>query len=117
MKTDIRIVDRGRGPQLSSSRITVQDLVPYFQEGSTYDEIIRWIPTLTHEEIAVAECYYRQHKAKLLEQDCRIRAHRDEQIRSQQIRLPVDDRPERLQRMRDLLRKRLEEQNGEGYPG
>lgn len=31
MNTDIQIVDRGRGLQLSTSRVTVQDLVPYFQ--------------------------------------------------------------------------------------
>jgi hypothetical protein len=30
---EIAIVDRGRGLQLSTSRITVQDLVPYFQRG------------------------------------------------------------------------------------
>ncbi len=48
MKTEtIQIIDRGRGPQLSTSRVTIQDLVPYFQEGCTYDEIIRWIPTLS----------------------------------------------------------------------
>ena len=39
MKKDIRIVDRGRGLQLSTSRITVQDLVPYFQDGCSYEEI------------------------------------------------------------------------------
>jgi hypothetical protein len=30
MSKTTEIVDRGRGPQLSTSRITVQDLVPYF---------------------------------------------------------------------------------------
>ena len=30
MKRDIQIIDRGRGLQLSTSRVTVQDLVPYF---------------------------------------------------------------------------------------
>ncbi len=35
MKKTIEIVDRGRGPQLSTSRITVQDLVPYFQRKLT----------------------------------------------------------------------------------
>src|SRR5262245_3218996 len=73
MKTDIQIVDRGRGLQLSTSRVTVQDLVPYFQEGSSYDEIRRWIPTLTHEEIAVVEHYYQEHKETLDEEDRRIR--------------------------------------------
>jgi hypothetical protein len=55
MSSAIQIVNRGRGLQLSTSRVTVQDLVPYFQEGCSYDEIIRWIPTLTHDEIAVVE--------------------------------------------------------------
>lgn len=29
----IELVNRGRGLQLSTSRVTVQDLVPYFQDG------------------------------------------------------------------------------------
>jgi uncharacterized protein (DUF433 family) len=69
MKTEAtRIIDAGRGLQLSTSRVTVQDLVPYFQEGCSCDEIIRWIPTLTAEEIAVVEEYYRDHKEELDEQ-------------------------------------------------
>ena len=51
MQKEITLVDRGRGLQLSTSRITVHDLVPYFQEGCSDDEIIRWLPSLTHEEI------------------------------------------------------------------
>ena len=69
----IEIVDRGRGRQLSTSRVTVMDLVPYFQEGCSYDEIVRWIPTLSHEEIAVVEHYYRQHKDEVDEKDRQIR--------------------------------------------
>src|SRR6266581_1931957 len=70
MKTDtIQIIDAGRGPQLSTSRVTVQDLVPYFQEGCSYSEIIRWIPTLIAEEIAVVEQYYRDHKEEVDEQE------------------------------------------------
>jgi uncharacterized protein DUF433 len=73
MSKTIEIVDRGRGLQLSTSRITVQDLVPYFQRGDSYDEIIRWIPILTHKEISVVEDYYRAHQAELDEQDRCIR--------------------------------------------
>lgn len=73
MKSDIQIVDRGRGLQLSTSRVTVQDLVPYFQEGCSHEEILRWIPTLTPEEIGVVERYYREHQAELDEEDRRIR--------------------------------------------
>ena len=55
MQKEITLVDHGRGLQLSTSRITVHDLVPYFQTGCSDEEIIRWIPSLTHEEIRVVE--------------------------------------------------------------
>ena len=73
MQKEITLVDRGRGLQLSTSRITVHDLVPYFQNGCSYDEIIRWLPSLTHEEIAIVERYYRQHKDELDEYERRVR--------------------------------------------
>ncbi len=118
MKTDlIEIVDRGRGLQLSTSRITVQDLVPYFQNGCSYDEIIRWIPTLTQEEIAVVERYYREHKEELDEEDRHIRAYVAEQVRLQRLRFPEESREVRLARMTERLRQRHQERNGEGHPG
>ena len=73
MQKTIAIVDRGRGPQLSTSRITVQDLVPYFQDACSHDEIIRWIPTLTVEEIQAIERYIQEHYAEVMDQDRRIR--------------------------------------------
>ena len=73
MKTDIRIVDRGRGPQLSSSRITVQDLVPYFQRQCTFEQILEIMPVLTVEEIQAVERYVGEHYEEVMEQDRRIR--------------------------------------------
>ena len=73
MKENIQIIDRGRGPQLSTSRVTVQDLVPYFQEGCSQDEIIRWIPTLSPEEISVVDRYYREHEKEFDDEDRLIR--------------------------------------------
>ena len=65
MQKEITLVDHGRGLQLSTSRITVHDLVPYFQNGCSDDEIIRWIPSLTHEEIPDRRAgSYRQHKRR-----------------------------------------------------
>lgn len=73
MSQKIELINHGRGLQLSTSRVTVQDLVPYFQEGCSHEEIIRWIPTLTSAEIAVVERYYQEHKEELDEEDRRIR--------------------------------------------
>jgi uncharacterized protein (DUF433 family) len=118
MKTEIiQIVDVGRGPQLSTSRITVQDLVPYFQDGYSHAEIIRWIPTLTAEEIGVVERYYREHQADLDKEDKQIQAYVAEQVRLQRLRFPEEPREVRLSRMKETLRKRQKERNGEGHPG
>lgn len=118
MQTEtIQIVDRGRGPQLSTSRITVQDLVPYFQEGRSCEEIVRWMPTLTADEIAVVEGYYRAHQAELDEEDRRIRAYVAEQVRLQRLRFPEEPREARLARMQQVVRQRRQEPSGEGNPG
>jgi uncharacterized protein (DUF433 family) len=116
MENEITLIDRGRGLQLSTSRITVHDLVPYFQTGCSYDEIIRWIPSLTHEEIAIVERYYRQHKDELDEYERRVQAYRAEQTRLQRLRFPEREgsHHERLARLRQLLQQGCRENHGEG---
>lgn len=115
MIAEITLIDKGRGLQLSTSRITVADLVPYFKDNCTYDEIIRWIPSLTPDEIAVVEAYYRAHKEELDEEDRELIEYREEQARLQAIRFPIPDetREEKLARFRKLLKAR-QEKNGEG---
>jgi len=73
MKTVVAIVDQGRGPQLSTSRITIQDLVPYFQQQYTCAQILEIMPVLTVEEIQAAERYVHENHAAVMEQDRRIR--------------------------------------------
>jgi len=118
VQQEITLVDRGRGLQLSTSRITVHDLVPYFQEGRSHDEIIRWLLSLTHEEITIVEQYYQQHKDELDEYERRIRAYRAEQIRLQRLRFPEREgsRHERLAQLRQLLRQRRQEKSAEQHP-
>lgn len=115
----ISLVDRGRGLQLSTTRITVQDLVPYFQQGCSYEAIVADIPTLTREEIALVENYYSEHKEELDEEDRQIREYVEEQIRRQRLRFPEieETREEGLTRLRNLLAQRRQEKNGEGHPG
>src|SRR5260370_10716024 len=119
MSTGIKLIDRGRGLQLSTSRITVLDLVPYFQEDCSCEEILRWLPTLSPEEIAVVEKYYRQHKEELDEKDRRAREYREEQIRLQRLRFPElqETEEDRMGRLRQLLQKRRQEKNRESDPG
>jgi uncharacterized protein (DUF433 family) len=113
---EITLVDRGRGLQLSTSRITVMDLVQYFRSGWSHEEIMRCLPTLTSSEIAVVEDYYRAHKMELDAEDDRVVAYREEQTRLQAIRFPMPDetKEERIARFRKLIQQRKQEANGEG---
>jgi uncharacterized protein (DUF433 family) len=110
MKPDIQIVDKGRGPQLSTSRITVQDLLPYFQEGCSYDEIRRWIPVLTAEEIQVVEQYIRTHYDEVMETERRIQERNALRKNSPEVeKILRQGRAER-----ETLRERLERAKANG---
>jgi hypothetical protein len=118
MPNQITLVDRGRGLQLSTSRVTVMDLVPYFRAACPAEEIRRWIPSLTDEEITAVAAYYHEHKGELDEADDRERAYREEQVRKQRQHTPeLNGTPEqKLDRLRGLLRKHHPEVSGDGAP-
>ena len=113
---EITLVDRGRGLQLSTSRITVMDLVQYLRRGLPYEEIVEIIPSLTRDELAIVKEYYGAHKDELdAEDDCVI-AYREEQTRLQAIRFPIPDETteERIARFRKMIQKRQQEAQSEG---
>ena len=117
MKTDIRIVDRGRGLQLSTSRITVQDLVPYFQDGCSYEEIIGVMPSLTPEEIAVVEHYYREHQVELDEEDRRIRERSAQRKNPPEVEEILRRGGEKMAALREEFQRRKQERNGDHAAG
>ncbi|MEX0715042.1 MAG: DUF433 domain-containing protein [Planctomycetaceae bacterium] len=118
MPVPIEIIDRGRGPQLSTTRITVLDLVPYFQQGCSHAEIARSIPTLSCAEAAVAEAYYRAHREEFDERDRRAREWRERQILEQRRRLspPPATREESRRRLRQLFEAHRERKSA-GHSG
>jgi uncharacterized protein (DUF433 family) len=118
VNAEITIVDMGRGPQLSTSRITVQDLVPYLQLQYSYDEIRTIMPTLSVAEIQAVEQYINVHRDEVLEEDRRIR----ERNATRRNPVHVDDLLRRAREkwpaIQQRLRQRLAEgANGEGHPG
>ena len=114
----VELVDHGRGLQLSTSRITVMDLVQYFRKGLSYEEIRFGIPSLSNDEIAVVEEYYRANQAELDAADDRVNARRDEAIRKQRERFPVieETAEEARARFRKSLLTRRAENQDEGAP-
>src|SRR5258708_35970203 len=113
----VHIVDRGRGPQLSTSRITVQDLVPYLQQDCTWEEIRAIMPVLTVEEYQTIKQYVRENYESVMEQDRRIRernANRTIPPEIEEIR--KKGHAKALALMKQFANK-AQEKNGDPSPG
>jgi uncharacterized protein (DUF433 family) len=115
------IIDVGRGPQLSNSRITVQDLLPYYREQATNDEIRRWIPRLTDDEIALLKNYMREHYEEVLQTERENKEYHDRKRSMQpawtraKVDLSIEERTELL---KNRLQHRKVGKNGANHsPG
>jgi hypothetical protein len=114
MNNGIAIIDRGRGPQLSTSRITVQDVVPYLQRQCTYEQIQEIMPVLSVEEIKVIEQYVRENYDAVMEQDRRIRERAEARRPPPEVEAAQQrERRERLEQFREVIRKQKQERNGD----
>lgn len=119
MESEVSIIDCGRGPQLSTSRITVQDLFPYFQLGYTHEQIIRHVmPSLSFAEIEAARRYVEEHHEEVLDEDRLIRERNATRKNPPEIQAIL--RRGREQRLAWLERRNnhhAESPNGEGHSG
>jgi hypothetical protein len=110
----IEIVNRGRGPQLSTCRITGQDLVPYSQNKWTYEQIIEAMPILTAEEIQVVERYVQNNLDEVMEQDRRIRARNAARVIPAEIEAIRREGHRKLLALKEEFTKQAEqERNGD----
>lgn len=110
--------DHRRRPQLSTSRITVQDLVPYFQLSYSYDEILQIMPSLSVPEIQAVERYVDEHREEVMEQDRRIRernATRRNPPQVEESRRRVREKWPALQKLYDKFYG--QGPNGDGHSG
>ena len=60
-----RIIDRGRGPEISGTRITVYDVLDYLQEGWRYDQIAGLF-RLPPDDIQTAIQYIEDHQEEVM---------------------------------------------------
>lgn len=113
---EITIVDRGRGPQLSTSRITVQDVVPYLQLKCGHDEILRIMPVLSVAEIQVVERYVQEHYDEVMEEDRQIRILNATRRNPPHVEERRTRTREKWPAIQERLRQRLTEvANGDGH--
>ena len=125
MKTEtIEIVDHGRGPQLSTTRITVSDVFYWFHRGHSWDEIRDIMPMLSREELGVVIDYVNKHHKELAEEDDSMEKIIEVRMAKQHARggifAPPDENmttEEWVARLREKMNKRIAEKNGEGNLG
>src|SRR5712691_9003008 len=60
-----KIIDRGRGPEIEGTRITVYDVMDYLQEGWRYDQIAGLF-RLPPDDIQAAILYIEAHHAEVM---------------------------------------------------
>ena len=121
----VRIIDVGRGPQIEGHRLTVMDVFYYLHRGYDFEFIHRAMPSLTREQFDAVAVYVKEHHAELVEKDRRVEGRIAQGIAEQKAKglsheidetVPVEERAARL---KERLRRRLEEQaekNGGGPP-
>lgn len=118
MAAKIQIIDRGRGPQLSTSRITVQDVVPMLKRNCTPEEIIELIPVLTREELLAIQDYVRDHYDEVMEQDRRIAERAANRVTPPEIsKIREEGRAMRLALMEKFAKSKAQEKNRDSSPG
>lgn len=113
MQPSIPIVDLGRGPQLSTSRITVLDVFYYLHRGRDWDVVHQALPSLSRPEFDAIVAYVNEHRAELVDADREVEERIKRDIADQQARglrheidttIPVEERAARL---KEKMRRRL----------
>ena len=121
MKTGtVQIVDLGRGPQLSNSRITVLDIFYYLHRGHDFDFIHLAMPNVTREEFDLVVDYVNAHRDELVERDRRAEEFIQKGIAEQKSKglyrevdesIPLEERVARLKRK--MLDRAEDNRNGD----
>lgn len=115
------IHDRGRGPELVGTRITVYNLLPDFLDSNTTEDYICRVYELSREQVAAARAYILNNPEEVLARHLEI-----------EKRIAVGNPPELIERMKkshetfvrfkewlaerdaELSRERAEERSSEG---
>jgi uncharacterized protein (DUF433 family) len=114
---EIHIINRGRGPELEGTRITVYDVYHYLEKDCT-PEFIAWALNLSVPQVLALCRYIEEHRDEVLAVHRRI----EERIRRgnpPEIEEKFKESRRKLLAYRDELRRRRAgpEGNGAGNPG
>ena len=105
---EAKIIDRGRGPEIAGTRITVYDVLDYHKSGWHRDMIADTL-SLSSQQVEVAIRYIEEHRDEVMADYAEMLA-RDAQGNPPELQA-------RLDAMRGTARARLEELRRSKRPG
>jgi uncharacterized protein (DUF433 family) len=113
----ITIVDRGRGPELAGTRITVFDVIPYLRAGRSPTWIAALLRLSTPEVEALVR-YIEEHRDEVMTENQKIE-ERIARGNPPEVEARLLGSRARLLALRDELRRKTQrgETNGTGDPG
>jgi uncharacterized protein (DUF433 family) len=113
-----KIIDRGRGPELAGTRITVFDIVPYWRAGDSATYIATLLRLGTAQVEALIE-YIKDHEEEVMAINQRIE-ERIARGNPPEIEEKLAKSPYHAiiqEKLEELLQEIKEEENGEGACG
>ncbi len=113
---DAKIIDRGRGPEIAGTRITVYTILEYVQENWRRDDVAFWLG-LSKDQVDVAIRYIEDHKSEVLSQYEKI-MERINRGNPPEIQVKLDAAQGRARAMiTELRQRRSQETQDEGHSG
>src|SRR5262245_27645748 len=107
-----RIIDRGRGPEIEGSRITVYDVLAETQAGATPEELARWY-LLDVAQVRLALDYIEENKEEVLRDWATIKA-RHARGNPPEIQARLEETRKKYAPLWEELRRRARElENGD----
>jgi uncharacterized protein (DUF433 family) len=97
------IHDRGRGPELRRTRITVYDIVGYLEVGDDDATILQWLP-ITAEELAALKRYIADHRDEVMADYRQNVARREREMAASRVSLATHGPPETDAERQERLR-------------
>ncbi len=112
------IVERGRGPQIAGTRITVYDIMDYLKQGWHHTAIASWLRLSSFQVLAAIQ-YIEEHRAEVDAEYQRI-LEREACGNPPEVQAKLDASRRKLQaRLAEIARRKAVnlEANGAGNPG
>ena len=109
----VSIIDRGRGPELAGTRITVYNLLPYFELG-WHHSTIAMVHGISSAQVLAVKEYFEQHKEEVLAENAKILA-RIAKGNPPEVEAKLESSKAKLKALiEEQRRKSASESNGEG---